>query len=124
MYATMPVSGRIERMADVALRMAADEAPGAQSVASEAGASSTPDPPLGIPTTSTSRFKISAELHRQDVMLACMEAAMYQTTRDVLGGDLKDVHEKSRMFRDQTTDDVPGPSGDVYTDKMLRNLQA
>jgi hypothetical protein len=53
-----------------------------------------------------------------------MEAAMYQTTRDVLGGDLKDVHEKSRMFRDQTTDDVPGPSGDVYTDKMLRNLQA
>ena len=140
MYATMPVSSRIERMADVALIMPADEVPGALSGATlgegdallgsdatheaEAGASSTPDPPLMTSPTPTSNFKIGAELHRQDLMLACMEAAIYQTTRDVLGGDLKDVHEKSRIFRDQAADAMPGPSGDVYTDKMLRNLQA
>jgi hypothetical protein len=53
-----------------------------------------------------------------------MEAALFQTARDVLGGDLTDVHEKSRIFCDRTVDDRSGPSGDIYTDKMLRNLRA
>ena len=51
-----------------------------------------------------------------------MEAALFQTARDVLGGDLTDVHEKSRIVCDRAVDDRSGPSGDIYTDKMLRNL--
>ena len=140
MYSTMQVNGRTERMADVALCLAADGIPTMPSMSvgtlgdvplrsnstheAEAGASTMADPPLGTSTPPPVHFKIDTELHRQDVVLACMEAALFQTARDVLGGDLTDVHEKSRIFCDRTVDDRSGPSGDIYTDKMLRNLRA
>ena len=64
-YAMMPVYGRIERIADVALCLDSDEATTASSG----------EPVGGIPLGSDSNFTISNELHRQDVMLACRRVA-------------------------------------------------
>ena len=140
MYSTMQVNGRTERLADVALCLAADGITTIPSMSAgtfgdvplrshstheaEAGASAMADPPLGTSTPPPVNFKIDTELHRQDVVLACLEAALFQTARDVLGGDLTDVHKKSRIVCDRAVDDRSGPSGDIYTDKMLRNLRA